>query len=67
MKATLFVDVDSNVWMQELGLLRDGIVTRLNARLGAPLVRKIVLSIERPPRQPKRAGHELDGRCEESE
>jgi predicted nucleic acid-binding Zn ribbon protein len=43
----LFVDVASSVWMQELGLLRDGIVARLNARLGSPLVRKIVLSIER--------------------
>jgi len=45
----LFVDVASNVWLQELGLLRDRIVERLNARLGAPLVRKIVLSIARPP------------------
>ena len=46
----LFVDVTSNVWMQELGLLRDGITDRLNAHLGAPLVRKVVLSIERRPR-----------------
>jgi predicted nucleic acid-binding Zn ribbon protein len=48
-EGVLFVDVASNVWMQELGLLRDGIAARLNARLGAPLVRKIVLSIERLP------------------
>ena len=53
----LFVDVTSNVWMQELVLLRDSIADRLNAHLGAPLVRKVVLSIERralseaPPRQ----------------
>jgi predicted nucleic acid-binding Zn ribbon protein len=46
----LFVDVVSNVWMQELGLLRDSIAERLNAHLGAPLVRKVVLSIERRPR-----------------
>lgn len=46
-EGTLFVDVTSSVWLQELGLLRDGIMARLNARLGAPLVRKIVLSIER--------------------
>jgi predicted nucleic acid-binding Zn ribbon protein len=46
----LFVDVASNVWMQELGLLRDSIAERLNAHLGAPLVRKVVLSIERHPR-----------------
>ena len=46
----LFVDVASNVWMQELGLLRENIAERLNAHLGAPLVRKVVLSIERQPR-----------------
>ena len=46
----LFVDVTSNVWMQELVLLRDSIAERLNAHLGAPLVRKVVLSIERHPR-----------------
>jgi predicted nucleic acid-binding Zn ribbon protein len=43
----LFVDVASSVWMQELGLLRESIVERLNAHLGAPLVRKVILSIER--------------------
>jgi hypothetical protein len=32
----LFVDVASNVWMQELGLLRNGIVERLNACFGRP-------------------------------
>jgi predicted nucleic acid-binding Zn ribbon protein len=48
-EGVMFVDVASNVWLQELGLLRDGILERLNARLGAPLVHKIVLSIERPP------------------
>jgi predicted nucleic acid-binding Zn ribbon protein len=46
----LFVDVASNVWMQELGLLRENIAERLNAHLGATLVRKVVLSIERAPR-----------------
>ena len=49
-EGTLFVHVDSNVWMQELGILRDEIVTRLNARLGAPHVRTIILSLERNPR-----------------
>ena len=49
----LFVDVATNVWMQELGLLREGIVERLNAHLGREVVRKIVLSIERgEPCQP---------------
>jgi predicted nucleic acid-binding Zn ribbon protein len=50
-EGVLFVDVANNVWMQELGLLRDSIAERLNAHLGAPLVHKIVLSIERPPLQ----------------
>jgi predicted nucleic acid-binding Zn ribbon protein len=46
-EGVLFVDVASSVWMQELGILRDSIVERLNARLGEPRVRKIVLSIAR--------------------
>lgn len=48
----LFVHVASNVWMQELGILREDIATRLNARLGAPHVRKIVLSLEHAPHRP---------------
>ena len=49
----LSVDVATNVWMQELGLLREGIVDRLNAHLGGVVVRKIVLSIDRgEPCQP---------------
>jgi len=48
----LFVHVTSNVWMQELGVLREDIAARLNARLGAPYVRKIVLSLERTPHRP---------------
>jgi predicted nucleic acid-binding Zn ribbon protein len=48
-EGVMFVDVASNVWLQELGLLREGIIERLNAHLGAQLVHKIVLSIERPP------------------
>jgi predicted nucleic acid-binding Zn ribbon protein len=54
-EGVLFVDVVSNVWMQELGLLRNGIVERLNARLGGPRVQRIVLSIARPPRPEDRA------------
>lgn len=55
----LFVEVASNVWMQELGLLRDNIMERLNAHLGKPLVRKIVLSIaQEPHRQPPATGEE---------
>ena len=45
----LFVEVDSSVWMQELGLLRESIVARLNAHLGAALVGRVVLTMEREP------------------
>jgi len=43
----LFVEVSSSVWMQELVLLRDEIVERLNEKLGQPIVRRIVLTAER--------------------
>jgi len=45
----LFVDVKSSVWMQELQLLRVDIVERLNAHLGKPFVKSMVLSMERSP------------------
>ena len=45
----LFVDVKSSVWMQELQLLRGDIIERLNAHLGEPFVRSMVLSMERSP------------------
>ena len=48
-EGVLFVEVDSSVWLQELGLLRESIVERLNARLGNLWVRRIVLSAERTP------------------
>lgn len=57
----LFVDVTSNVWMQELGLLRTSIIERLNAQLGAPLVRKVVLSIERAPQPGGAAAWDREG------
>lgn len=45
----LFVEVDSSVWLQELGLLRESIIERLNAGLGSPCVRRIVLGAKRTP------------------
>jgi predicted nucleic acid-binding Zn ribbon protein len=45
----LFVEVDSSVWMQELALLRERIAERLNDHLGAAIVRRIVLAVERAP------------------
>jgi hypothetical protein len=52
------------MWMQELGVLREEIMARLNERLGAPHVRKIVLSLERAPLRPAAATSSED---EESE
>ena len=46
-EGVLFVEVASSVWMQELVLLRDEIVERLNQQLGENIVRRIVLAAER--------------------
>ena len=46
-EGTLFVDVDSSVWMQELQLLRGEIIERLNAHCGRAFVKQIVLSMQR--------------------
>ena len=46
-EGVLFVEVASSVWMQELVLLRDDIVERLNRELGETRVRRIVLTAER--------------------
>lgn len=54
----LFVEVDSSVWMQELGLLRESIAARLNAHLGAALVGRVVLTVEREPRAFPHRGEE---------
>jgi len=39
----LFVRVANSTWMQELQFLKDDIRSRLNQRLGAPIVREIFL------------------------
>ncbi|MGH7897950.1 MAG: DUF721 domain-containing protein [Candidatus Binatia bacterium] len=39
----LFIRAASSIWMQELQFLKDDIRTRLNQRLGAPIVREIFL------------------------
>jgi predicted nucleic acid-binding Zn ribbon protein len=62
----LFVDVASSVWMQELAVLRDSIVERLNAHLGGPRVRKIVLSIARERRDEDEGRHRGAGEVEGS-
>ncbi len=54
---TLFVEVDSATWMNELGYLKHHMVTELNRRLGEEVVREIRLqpaSGSRPaPPRPK--------------
>jgi hypothetical protein len=47
----LFVRVGSSTWMQELQYLKDEIRTRLNRRLGAPIVRDLYLVLGRSPRK----------------
>ncbi len=52
----LFVTVETHSWMQELRFMKDAIRERLNARLGADLVRDIVLvsgSVTAPPAEPE--------------
>ena len=56
-EGTLFVDVTSSVWMQELQLLRGEIIERLNEHLGRSVVRQVVLSMERTSGRPAQ-GHQ---------
>ncbi len=54
----LFVTVETHSWMQELRFMKDAIRERLNARLGADLVRDIVFvsgSVAAPPADPEPA------------
>lgn len=61
----LTVAVASAPWMQELNFLKRGIVVKLNALLGEPLVREIFLKAGRiepplpPEPEPRPAGREL--------
>ncbi|UCE02331.1 MAG: DUF721 domain-containing protein [Candidatus Latescibacterota bacterium] len=56
-EGVLFVEVESSVWTQELGLLREQIVEQLNANLGAKIVRRIVLTLERGPSETDASPH----------
>ncbi len=54
----LFVTVETHSWMQELRFMKDTLRERLNARLGAELVRDIVFvsgSVAAPPADPEPA------------
>jgi len=56
-EGTLFVDVTSSVWMQELQLLRGEIIERLNEYLGRSYVKQVVLSMERSSGQQSAPDH----------
>lgn len=51
----LFIRVSSSTWMQELQFLKDEIRTRLNHRLGAPIVRDIYLLLGAAKRRERKA------------
>jgi hypothetical protein len=51
----LFVRVASSTWMQELQFLKEEIRSRLNHRLGAPIVRDIFLVLGAAKPRPRKA------------
>jgi hypothetical protein len=51
----LFIQVSNSTWMQEIQFLKDEIRAKLNARLGAPLVRDLFLILGRKKRRTKKA------------
>ena len=46
---TLFIDVSDNIWMQELKFQEGELISRVNATLGEPLVRRLFLRLARTP------------------
>ena len=46
----LFVVVANSTWLQELALMKEGIIEKLNLLLGHPIVEDIVLRIGQPNR-----------------
>ncbi len=62
---TLFVQVTSPVWMQQLQFMKDMIVEKLNQKLGAEIVRKIFFVVGRVEAAAERQPAHL-GRSEET-
>jgi predicted nucleic acid-binding Zn ribbon protein len=59
----LSVRVGGAVWMQELQFMKDDLRERLNARLGAELIRDIFFisgTVDRPPPQPAARPEEVE-------
>jgi predicted nucleic acid-binding Zn ribbon protein len=47
----LFVVVKDTTWLQELALMKEGIIEKLNSLLGKPIVEDIMLRIGEPNRE----------------
>jgi predicted nucleic acid-binding Zn ribbon protein len=47
----LFVHVQNSVWLQELSLLKEGIIEKINALVGKDVVRDIVFRVGDPRKE----------------
>jgi predicted nucleic acid-binding Zn ribbon protein len=47
----LFVQVDNSVWLQELSLLKEGIIEKINKLVGKDVVRDIVFRVGGPDKE----------------
>ncbi len=47
----LFVIVENSMWLQELALLKEGIIGKLNSLIGAEVVKDIVFKIGDPKKE----------------
>ncbi|HVP57419.1 MAG TPA: DUF721 domain-containing protein [bacterium] len=52
----LVVVVESSAWLQQLALLKEGIIAKLNSRIGKPLVEDIVFRIGEIGKERKHGG-----------
>lgn len=48
---TLFVTVQNSMWLQELALLKEGIIAKLNSLAGSDVVRDIVFRVGDPDKE----------------
>ena len=53
---SLFVVVESSTWLQELALMKEGIIEKINSLLGKPLVEDIVFRIGEPGKEKSNGG-----------
>ena len=48
---TLFVEVENSMWLQELSLLREGIIAKINTVVGSDVVDEIIFRIGDPGKE----------------